>query len=446
MTEIPPIDTLSQRIHAYQWASFDRPHLIYDDIAPVIDLLSSRERITHKHIGSSFNGVPIRRLTIGNGPMTVLAWTQMHGDEPTATAAVLDLLAMLSEPVCDDIIADDWVSRITLHIIPMLNPDGALQKSRENAQGIDINRDALALQTPEGRVLDQQVKELCPDIGFNLHDQSRYYAVGTGKKPATLSFLAPPFNSEGDVDGSRLRAKQLIATMFRAVSGYRPGQFGRYDDTYAHRCFGDTIAGRGVSTILIESGADYCDPHRQTARMLNVVALCAALNACVSEHYLQYHVEDYFAIAENLENALCDVLLRNVTQESQDGERFLCDIAINNTTSGHATIVATGDLDELGGYEEIDCEGLTLCSPKGFTLTPDRIVTCEEYRALLAKGYNHLVLNNNSTTIPTDLPILTCQQTQSEQVGPLPGKPAFLVFRNHNGPCAALLSTHWMTF
>ena len=45
------------------------------------------------------------------------------------------------------------LSSLTLHFVPMLNPDGAERFQRRNAQGIDINRDALRLQTPEGRAL-----------------------------------------------------------------------------------------------------------------------------------------------------------------------------------------------------------------------------------------------------------------------------------------------------
>ena len=38
-------------------------------------------------------------------------------------------------------------------MVPMLNPDGAERYARRNAQAIDINRDALQLATPEGRLL-----------------------------------------------------------------------------------------------------------------------------------------------------------------------------------------------------------------------------------------------------------------------------------------------------
>ena len=65
----------------------------------------------------------------------------------------------------------------------MLNPDGAERFQRRNAQSIDINRDALRLQTPEGRALKTLRDGLNPRIGFNLHNQSWRTSIGTPAKP-----------------------------------------------------------------------------------------------------------------------------------------------------------------------------------------------------------------------------------------------------------------------
>ena len=65
----------------------------------------------------------------------------------------------------------------------MLNPDGAERFQRRNAQSIDINRDALRLQTPEGRALKALRDRLNPTVGFNLHNQSWRTSVGTPPKP-----------------------------------------------------------------------------------------------------------------------------------------------------------------------------------------------------------------------------------------------------------------------
>jgi len=42
-------------------------------------------------IGESLEGRAIDHVTIGQGRTAVLLWSQMHGDEPTATAALFDI-------------------------------------------------------------------------------------------------------------------------------------------------------------------------------------------------------------------------------------------------------------------------------------------------------------------------------------------------------------------
>jgi hypothetical protein len=46
--------------------------------------------------GNSVEGRGIFLVTLGQGPERILLWSQMHGDEPTATCAILGLLQFLS--------------------------------------------------------------------------------------------------------------------------------------------------------------------------------------------------------------------------------------------------------------------------------------------------------------------------------------------------------------
>ena len=64
----------------------------------------------------------------------------MHGNESTGTKAVFDLLNYLQS---NDLFAQMITKEITLKIIPILNPDGAQQYTRKNANEIDLNRDAV---------------------------------------------------------------------------------------------------------------------------------------------------------------------------------------------------------------------------------------------------------------------------------------------------------------
>ena len=84
--------------------------------------------------------------------MHVLLWSQMHGDEPTATVALFDVLDYIQA-----IAPAPHVARILDRAHAPRRADAQPRRrrasQRRNAQGIDINRDALLLQTPEGRAL-----------------------------------------------------------------------------------------------------------------------------------------------------------------------------------------------------------------------------------------------------------------------------------------------------
>ena len=80
----------------------------------------------------------------------------MHGDEPTATSALIDLFTVLQKNR-----DKAWVKRIestmTIRAVPMLNPDGTDAYIRRNMQGLDISRDALDLKSPEAQLLKRPV-------------------------------------------------------------------------------------------------------------------------------------------------------------------------------------------------------------------------------------------------------------------------------------------------
>ncbi|WP_258807614.1 M14 family zinc carboxypeptidase [Pseudidiomarina sp. CB1] len=347
-----------QRWQTTHWPTLNKRQLVYADIKPVLDKLAVATALEHKVIGTSYLGTPIRRFTLGQGPLVVLAWTQMHGNESTATAAVLDWLQLLLQH-CPADLPDDWQELITLHVVPMLNPDGAAAGTRETAQGIDMNRDALAQQTPEGRLLWQQVQQLKPTVAFNLHDQNPYYAAGEGGDPATIAFLAPAYHPDKHVDGPRLRAKQLIAHMRQILSHWLPQGIGRYDDTYSQRSFGDAIAGTGASTILIESGEHRHDPNRQVARKLNVMALQAGLSALLSGVYQDYGLADYYAIPDNVSDGFVDVKMTNLTIDDGEHPSYQVDVCLNRCNVSPSYVIEfVGDSRGQQGLEEIDGSGV----------------------------------------------------------------------------------------
>ena len=66
----------------------------HDHIVALLGQLGSDFEV--KVEGQSVEGRDIYTVRYGNGATKVLLWSQMHGDEPTATAAVMDIFRFLS--------------------------------------------------------------------------------------------------------------------------------------------------------------------------------------------------------------------------------------------------------------------------------------------------------------------------------------------------------------
>ncbi len=361
---------LARRLHdahdTYNEKALTARRFKHRDIVPLLTKLSAPLSVTT--IGESFEKRAIYQVKAGNGPATVLFWSQMHGDEATATMALFDIFNFLQarNDGFDDL-RQRILTKTTLYFVPMLNPDGAERWQRRTALDIDMNRDALRLQSPESVLLKSLQQTLKPLVGFNLHDQSPRYGVGNTGKQATLSFLATAFDAARSQNPVRKRSMQLIAGMNRVLQPFIPGQIGRYDDEFEPRAFGDNIQKWGTTLILIESGGYANDPEKQYIRKLNFVAMLTALEAIATGSYEQENTADYAAIPEN-DRALFDVLIRNV-QTMQNGSPVTLDLGINRyevNINGATDFYYRSQLDDLGdlstfhGLQEIDATGLTL--------------------------------------------------------------------------------------
>ena len=119
-------------------------------------------------VGQSVLGKPIYQLVLGSGKTKIFMWSQMHGNESTTTKALFDFINFLQANTKE---SEAILNAFTFCLLPMLNPDGAQLYTRENANGIDLNRDAQDLSQPESKVLRQVFENFQPDFCYNLHDQ-----------------------------------------------------------------------------------------------------------------------------------------------------------------------------------------------------------------------------------------------------------------------------------
>jgi hypothetical protein len=331
------------------------------DIVALLDGLPFNREL----IGTSYEGRSITKVKLGKGSRRVLLWSQMHGDEATATMALFDILRFFHDESSEFAsIRDTILEKLEIHLVPMLNPDGAERFQRRTAQEIDMNRDALALQCPESRLLKQLVMELRPEFSFNLHDQSNYYAVGDSGLQTTVAFLATAYNEERAWNDNRTKSAQVISAMNSLLQKRIPGRVAKFSDEFEPRAFGDNIQRWGSSLILVESGAFTDDVEKQFVRALNFEAILEGLYSIASDSYTSYSIKDYEDIPEN-NRVLLDLKIKNLAV-GEGEKQYTVEVGTSSIEKNGAgakkfvresVIEEIGDLSVFHGIEEWDANG-----------------------------------------------------------------------------------------
>ncbi len=392
----------------YKEKTIAKRRIKHHEIQPLIESLKSENGFEVNVLGKSIEGRTISMISIGTGETNILLWSQMHGDEPTATMAIFDMFNYLKTN-------KEILQNVKLHFIPMLNPDGAEKFNRRNAIGIDINRDALRLQSPESKILKAARDSLHADFGFNLHDQSKYYNTVRTDKPATISFLAPAYNYEKSINNIRGNAMKIIIEMNAVIQEYAKGQVGRYSDDFEPRAFGDNIQKWGTSTILVESGGYNNDAEKQFIRKLNYVALLTAVQSISKGTYKKNNIAKYEDIPKN-DRKLFDLKITNITFPYL-GNKFTVDLGINNIERDNkehsdfyyiGSIVDIGDLSTYYGYNKHDAKDLTFKNGKTYPKIISNSGDLEnmDFEELIRKGYTSIGIDSIPKNIKyTNYPI-----------------------------------------
>ena len=126
-------------------------------------------------IGRSVQGRPIFVQIVGQGTDTALIMGAIHGDEPAAGALVNELANRLRSD-------QQLLGGRRVVLLPTANPDGLAARTRENARGIDLNRNfdtsnrvdngtngLRPLTEPESQALEAAIKEFAPSRIVSVH-------------------------------------------------------------------------------------------------------------------------------------------------------------------------------------------------------------------------------------------------------------------------------------
>lgn len=338
-----------------------------DVIFPLLESFKNVFEITE--IGKSVQQRSIYQVQIGIGKTKILMWSQMHGNEPTTTKGLFDFFNFLSK---DSELAQQIKNKYTLLCIPMLNPDGAFAYTRENANSVDLNRDAYLASQPEMKLLRILYEEFKPDYCYNLHDQRTIFGTEGFNLPATMSFLAPAFNNDRDYNEVRMKAIVIINKMNRALQEYIPYQIGRFDDSYNVNCTGDYFTTQNTPTILFEAGHFQMDYGRDESRKYVFISLLSSLLDNYENVIVDNELDNYLRIPQN-NKRFFDFIYKNVKIIDNSVEKIInfaaqyVEVLENNEIYFKAKISKVSDLEEYSGHTEYDCESM-LFSENGINI------------------------------------------------------------------------------
>ena len=393
----------------YQVEGFSSMKVAPEFLQKQIDLITDKTPgiFEIQLLGLSVEDRPIRMVSVGSGDIDVLMWSQMHGNESTATRSIVDLLSYIAENSKQKLVSS-LLQDLRIHFIPMLNPDGASRWTRENAIGIDLNRDALRLIAPESQILKRVRDSLNADYGFNLHDQSKYYNVERLNNEASISFLATAFDYEKSRSAGRDEAMQLISYLYQINQQYIPNHTGRYNDDFEPRAFGDNIQKWGTKLILIETGGFKDDSEKHLGRKLNFVLIGSALEAIQKGLHKAISVEKYSQIPRNDRN-LFDLKIEKV-QKMVNGSYYTVDLgyyleksendSIKDQIVYKVTLEDQGDLSTYAGYKSFNAEGLKIVFPKVYK---GRVKNSAHEKSLIEDGFLYFSTAPSKKYFPTTM-------------------------------------------
>lgn len=152
------------------WVAYFAPYSLerhHDLIARAV----ASGQVRHDVLGLSLDGHELDRLVLGTGPRVLWLIARQHPGESMASWWMEGLLERLLDP--DDALSRELLSQATVHVVPHMNPDGAVRGHlRTNACGANLNREWATPsleRSPEVKLVLDQMDHVGCDLCLDVH-------------------------------------------------------------------------------------------------------------------------------------------------------------------------------------------------------------------------------------------------------------------------------------
>lgn len=122
-----------------QWYAYFAPHS-HEQHLELLAQCQLSDLVTVDRLGATVDGRDLHQLRVGHGPLKFWVIARQHPGESMASWWMEGFLDRLLNP--DDALARRLRSMVTFHVVPHMNPDGAIRGHlRCNAAGANLNRE-----------------------------------------------------------------------------------------------------------------------------------------------------------------------------------------------------------------------------------------------------------------------------------------------------------------
>ncbi|MFG2888865.1 M14 family metallocarboxypeptidase [Streptomyces sp. NPDC048248] len=266
-----------------------------------VDRAGPRARVDR--IGTTQQGRPVQLVRLGapapkssrdvrRGNSVLLICSQ-HGDEPSGREACLSTVRDLA--FAEDRATERFLEHTSVLVVPTANPDGRAADTRGNSDGVDINRDHLALKTAEGRAMAAVIRDYRPDT---IHDLHEYGPTVPYYMKDLLSLWPRNPNTADAVHREAMSLSEDFVEPAVQRAGFSTGVYGIWTDPETgeplkqvagdgqERILRNTAGVKGSVGLLVETRVDALTDAEQADPALNnrrrVTSQLAALDGAFS--------------------------------------------------------------------------------------------------------------------------------------------------------------------
>jgi predicted deacylase len=202
---------------------------------------------------------PTKRLLVVSG---------IHGNEQAGIVSVPEILERY-----------DRGARVALRVLTPVNPIGAAEFSRFNADGYDVNRDFLQFRTEEARIVRRAFDEFRPDFVASLHEGPQEAAFMFANACVDVA-LAKRLLAALAACGTTLATKDYFGLPLRppglsASSAFQRGVLRAWEAGFKMQAVNAFAAARAIPEVTLETGWRSDDATARTRAHVELVLALA---------------------------------------------------------------------------------------------------------------------------------------------------------------------------